>query len=265
LDYSMNRYYSNAYGRFMTPDPRGRKAARRRNPQSWNLYAYAHGDPVNGNDPSGLCVVTPDGDWVDTSSEANPFEYLMYLQEGALDAGDGPCDVFYDDVDDIDTPWGSEYWSTQVIQAINATNPEGFLNAFMGYSVLAGVGSGLNLVEAAGAFAEGASAADTLLLGPGGYVDPVTGAVYSGYIDIGGVVGANTINIPADVWETMTLAQQQAALTGGIVQALNSGAQVAFTVNPATATGWTLFEYNYITQDLGYQVVQQGTSWVVVP
>ncbi len=51
LDYSMNRYYSNAYGRFMTPDaaPRSRLG----DPQSWNRYAYTRGDPVNRLDPSG--------------------------------------------------------------------------------------------------------------------------------------------------------------------------------------------------------------------
>jgi RHS repeat-associated protein len=53
LDYARNRYYSNAYGRFMTPDP-SRRSAKRRNPQSWNRYAYVLGDPVNHNDPTGL-------------------------------------------------------------------------------------------------------------------------------------------------------------------------------------------------------------------
>ncbi len=53
LDYAMNRYYASAYGRFNTPDP-GR-SARRRNPSSWNRYSYTRGDPVNRNDPKGLC------------------------------------------------------------------------------------------------------------------------------------------------------------------------------------------------------------------
>ena len=57
LDYANNRYYSNAYGRFMTDDPSA-NSWDPANPQSWNTYAYMAGDPINGNDPSGLGVVT---------------------------------------------------------------------------------------------------------------------------------------------------------------------------------------------------------------
>ena len=49
LEYANNRYYSNAYGRFMTPDLKGR--GNPRGPQTWNSYAYTGGDPVNRNDP----------------------------------------------------------------------------------------------------------------------------------------------------------------------------------------------------------------------
>jgi RHS repeat-associated protein len=53
LDYAHNRYYSNAYGRFMTPDPSASSESPN-NPQSWNRYPYVLGDPVNGTDPTGL-------------------------------------------------------------------------------------------------------------------------------------------------------------------------------------------------------------------
>jgi RHS repeat-associated protein len=53
LDYANNRYYSNAYGRFMTADP-DQSSAKPSDPQSWNRYAYVTGDPVNKNDPTGL-------------------------------------------------------------------------------------------------------------------------------------------------------------------------------------------------------------------
>lgn len=48
----MNRYYSNAYGRFMTPDPYT-NSGRLSDPQSWNRYAYTRGDPVNRVDLTG--------------------------------------------------------------------------------------------------------------------------------------------------------------------------------------------------------------------
>jgi RHS repeat-associated protein len=63
LDYADNRYYSNAYGRFMTPDPDG-ASARTNNPQSWNRYPYVQGDPVNSNDPTGLDGFDDGGDGV---------------------------------------------------------------------------------------------------------------------------------------------------------------------------------------------------------
>ena len=53
LDYANNRYYTNAYGRFMTPDPYT-KSGRLKDPQSWNRYAYTRGDPINRVDPTGM-------------------------------------------------------------------------------------------------------------------------------------------------------------------------------------------------------------------
>jgi len=58
LDYANNRYYSNAYGRFMTPDPYT-NSGRLTDPQSWNRYAYTRGDPVNRYDPAGMDDSTP--------------------------------------------------------------------------------------------------------------------------------------------------------------------------------------------------------------
>jgi len=53
LDYSRNRYYSSAQGRFMSADPY-RASGGPADPGSWNRYAYVQGDPVNFNDRSGL-------------------------------------------------------------------------------------------------------------------------------------------------------------------------------------------------------------------
>ena len=57
LDYANNRYYSNDYGRFMTPDPYSASGGPA-DPQSWNRYAYTSGDPVNRFDPAGTCDIT---------------------------------------------------------------------------------------------------------------------------------------------------------------------------------------------------------------
>ena len=70
LDYANNRYYSNSYGRFMTPDPSWRSIDRT-SPQTWNRYAYVLSDPVNSNDPTGLAIDLNDGDgYCDPSIES---------------------------------------------------------------------------------------------------------------------------------------------------------------------------------------------------
>jgi RHS repeat-associated protein len=53
LDYAVNRYYGNQWGRFMSPDPYLASGGPK-NPGSWNRYSYVQGDPVNFGDPRGL-------------------------------------------------------------------------------------------------------------------------------------------------------------------------------------------------------------------
>jgi RHS repeat-associated protein len=53
LDYAVNRYYGNQWGRFTTPDPYVASGGVG-DPGSWNRYAYVEGDPVNYYDPQGL-------------------------------------------------------------------------------------------------------------------------------------------------------------------------------------------------------------------
>ena len=50
LDYAINRYFSNAYGRFVSSD---KGSAVLYTPKSLNRYAYAADDPVNHVDPTG--------------------------------------------------------------------------------------------------------------------------------------------------------------------------------------------------------------------
>jgi RHS repeat-associated protein len=55
LDYANARYYSSQIARFTTADPYSASAGPAE-PQSWNRYAYVQNDPVNANDPAGLCT-----------------------------------------------------------------------------------------------------------------------------------------------------------------------------------------------------------------
>ena len=81
LDYANNRYYTSAYGRFMTPDPTSN--ADPKNPQSWNFYADVNGDPVNMTDPSGLYAEGEDGDDDDEGGGAPPAATTATLTDAA--------------------------------------------------------------------------------------------------------------------------------------------------------------------------------------
>jgi hypothetical protein len=59
------RYYSAGLGRFMRPD---NVSGNMTNPQSWNLYSYVVGNPVNFNDPTGH---GPMPDWRSVFSSDN--------------------------------------------------------------------------------------------------------------------------------------------------------------------------------------------------
>ena len=52
MDYAVNRYHMPGNGRFSSPDPYAGSGGVV-DPSSWNRYAYAGGDPIDGNDPFG--------------------------------------------------------------------------------------------------------------------------------------------------------------------------------------------------------------------
>jgi RHS repeat-associated protein len=83
LDYADQRYYSNQFGRFMSPD-RYWGSASLLNPQSWNRYAYVLGDPINHNDPFGLCDDVIAG--INESSTDNTGEAGFANSIGAMQA-----------------------------------------------------------------------------------------------------------------------------------------------------------------------------------
>ena len=62
LTYMLARYYSQGYGRFLSPDPG--YDYDQLDPMSWNLYAYVRGNPVNFIDKNGKEIYLKDGNKV---------------------------------------------------------------------------------------------------------------------------------------------------------------------------------------------------------
>jgi RHS repeat-associated protein len=56
LDYFGARYFDNPFGRFMTPDPLIVQKQKLLDPQQWNMYQYARGNPLRFTDPTGKYV-----------------------------------------------------------------------------------------------------------------------------------------------------------------------------------------------------------------
>lgn len=90
VDYAVNRHYHSQHGRFNQVDPLGRGAVNLADPQSLNPYSYAHNDPINFVDPTGLDEIhtvvpdTPDGFTVWTSLSGTTG---MDLNGGAIGSG----------------------------------------------------------------------------------------------------------------------------------------------------------------------------------
>ena len=113
LDYAMNRYYHSGHGRFVTPDPAapGDPA----NPQSWNLYSYVEGDPINLNDPDGLVpcsqmVLTPYnktlGELLTTSTDEGLFGLLIFSESNPPTQSSVTSNAFFTQQDAIaSTVW----------------------------------------------------------------------------------------------------------------------------------------------------------------
>jgi RHS repeat-associated protein len=92
-DYADQRYFNGTIGRFWTPDPGGMASANPGDPRSWNRYTYVGGDPVNYNDPSGLCGVDTGGEIVDDAFGGHAHWRALDCG-GGDDAGGGDGPVF---------------------------------------------------------------------------------------------------------------------------------------------------------------------------
>ena len=85
LDYMHFRYYGSNLGRFMKPDNGADQSPM--NPQSWNLYSYVRGNPVNFNDPSGHYEEDVHRDLTTALAEAVGFDEKAAASIGGADQG----------------------------------------------------------------------------------------------------------------------------------------------------------------------------------
>jgi RHS repeat-associated protein len=104
LDNAQQRYYPSQVSRFTTPDPKP-SSAEAGNPQSWNRYSYALGDPIKKTDPSGADPEFEDGE------ETSPFGGMA--SSGGL-FGDGEPGT-------VDNPFTFSITTTSTAVAGNTT------------------------------------------------------------------------------------------------------------------------------------------------
>lgn len=258
LDYANRRYFSSQFGRFITPDPYG-PSAHLGVPQSWNRYGYTLGDPVNGNDPSGLDldllddngsfggVAYGEGDggyfWAPTSSEPD--------MGGLIDAGLTDYTQTYDVTSGlvppstpVDDPGSSPSSTTPADTEPSAATQPGFgFGVFAGGAAEAGVG-------VAGASAQGSA-------GAGFFVQSNTGVLDAGAYASGGATAYDdTTPTPTQVGAPQQ--PQGNTIVGGYVGA-GAGVYVTNAGNAAQLTG----PFNVITANLSFgggASVSLGTS-----
>ena len=93
LDDALGRPYDPETGRFLQADPIGHDAYRLQDPQSLNLYAFVHNDPVNRRDPLGLCDCDAGGTAVPGLDGGNtctyPYGKTVYETVVHAESGDG--------------------------------------------------------------------------------------------------------------------------------------------------------------------------------
>jgi hypothetical protein len=95
--------YSSGVGRWLTPDPAGRRAANPRRPQSWNRYAYALNNSTTLTDPLGLetspCMIDGQPGFCTTVNVSGGIDMsqLPSLPTMAQDAMVGPATALWGD------------------------------------------------------------------------------------------------------------------------------------------------------------------------
>jgi RHS repeat-associated protein len=257
LDYFGARFYQSALGRFLTPDRLGNLVADRSDPQTWNMYAYARNSPLTFVDPAGTCSVQPG----DETATDDPDQPCLEPGSTSITVNDTALPVPYDVWNSVTHQWqlGDPRASLSMLD-LPGQFYVGFGSLILNddpselwrvpYSIGANLLGGLLISKALG------------LAGSGGTI--VLGS--KGYVQIGGVVGADTLSFTDAAWAELGEQGQVDAMRTFIREAIKDGKQIVLTNDPAAADAghYLKIEYRILKDELGFQVVQSGTGWVAV-
>jgi len=257
LQYLRARYYDAASGRFTRMDP---YAGDHRDPQSLHKYAYCHGDPVNGVDPSGKTLL---GLLLGSAFRAGGFAITAgkTLQAlGLFTALTGTLTYLSGAVDMLMMSMTGQY-SLAAVRRAMALKSFGTTMMVAGGIMMAG-GYALQLAGMALK-----SAATSIAIATSSHYKTSPIAVIGtrpGYVELGRKTGSNYFDIPDTIWKTaMTESQRWEANRTFLDEAIANGKvfQLSTPFDP-TRTGSGFYkEVTYLLK-CGYEWAEQGMALV---
>jgi RHS repeat-associated protein len=283
LDYADNRYHSSGDGRFLTPDPFG-GSAKLADPGSLNRYAYVGGDPVNNNDPSGLCSINGVQLGQDPDCYITVYAFGLFAEGGGggddepIVCGSAGCMPLHEACSLYGSDFGYGYgcggdpppeehtcapgltwfdnigcdrelnsFAQAVFQQINRNNPAGFVSAMAaGVGLEGAVAGGVAIL--ASAMAAGTEVGGTVVLGS----NPT-------YLSLAEEIGGDAFSMSSEAWGALTGAEQWTVNQAFLDGAITNGSRIVFSNSPTAAVEGTFFwrEIQYLASR-GYTILEGG-------
>jgi RHS repeat-associated protein len=246
------RYYDILIDRFVQADDRIPDLS---NPQTYNRYTYCVNDPLRYNDPSGHAPSDDDDD---------PTEHLSLTLGGnqavqRRSAGIASAQLYNQSKVDFRNVASTAKAAVELNPVISGAE------AVSGKDIVSGekLTASQRLLAAGGAVPGMSLESDSLKVGEAAAGKAVLGK-FPDYLKLGEKLNAKTFNIPTDVWNKMSKAEQWAANQKFLDRAIARG-DVFVLSNPVTdinsVTGALRRELDYLFSK-GYKLSDDGTRLV---